>query len=113
MGKGKVEVLISQSCLTLCDPMDCSPPGSSVYRKLQARILERVAIPFCRGSSQSKDRTQVSCTGRWILYYLSHQDEGEPIKLGFGLLSKLRNRAAIGNALFGNSSVFCTLSKQL
>ena len=46
-----MEVLISQSCLTLCDPMDCSPPGSSVYGKLQARILEWVAIPFSRGSS--------------------------------------------------------------
>ena len=38
-------------CLTLCDPMDCSPPGSSVHGILQARILEWVAIPFSRGSS--------------------------------------------------------------
>ena len=41
-----------QSCLTLCNPMDCSPPGSSVQGTLQARILEWVAIPFSRGSSQ-------------------------------------------------------------
>ena len=80
MGKGKVKVLISQSCLTLCDPMDCSPPGSSVHGTLQARILEWVSIPFSRGSSQSKDRTQASCTGRWILYHLSHQDKGESMK---------------------------------
>ena len=40
-----------QSCPTLCDPMDCSPPGSSVHGILQARLLEWVAIPFCRGSS--------------------------------------------------------------
>ena len=40
-----------QSCLTLCDSMDCSPPGSSVRGLLQARILEWVAIPFSRGSS--------------------------------------------------------------
>ena len=40
-----------QSCLTLCDPMDCSPPGSSVHGILQARILEWVAMPFSRGSS--------------------------------------------------------------
>ena len=40
-----------QSCLTLYDPMDCSPPGSSVHGILQARILEWVAIPFSRGSS--------------------------------------------------------------
>ena len=44
-------VLAAQYCLTLCDPMDCSPPGSSVHGSLQARILEWVAIPFSRGSS--------------------------------------------------------------
>ena len=53
--------LAAQSCLTLCDPMDCNPPGSSVYGILQARILEWVAIPFSRGSSWPKDWTQVSC----------------------------------------------------
>ena len=42
----------AQSCLTLCDPMDWSLPGSSVHGISQARILERVAIPFSRGSSQ-------------------------------------------------------------
>ena len=44
----------------LCDPMDLSPPGSSVHGILQARTLERVAMPFPRGSSQSKDRTLLS-----------------------------------------------------
>ena len=44
-------VLVAQSCPTLCDPMDCSPPGSSVHGILQARILERVAITFSRASS--------------------------------------------------------------
>ena len=44
-------VLVTQSCPTLCDPMDCSPPDSSVHGILQARILEWVAIPFSRGSS--------------------------------------------------------------
>ena len=48
--------------------MDCSPPGSSVHGISQARILEGVAISFFRKSSQSRDQTQVSCTGRWILY---------------------------------------------
>ena len=43
--------LAAQSCLTLCDPMDCSPPGSSVCGILQARILERVAISHSKGSS--------------------------------------------------------------
>ena len=61
-----------QSCLTLCDPMDCSPPGSSVHGILQARILEWVAMHFSRGSSQPMDRTHisyVSCIGRQLLYH--------------------------------------------
>ena len=53
--KGKM--VVTQSCLTLCDPMDCSPPGSSVHGILQARILEWAAISFSRGSSQPKNRT--------------------------------------------------------
>ena len=51
---------VAQSCPTLCDPMDCSPPGSSVHGIPQARIPEWGAIPFSRGSSQPKDRTHVS-----------------------------------------------------
>ncbi|XDA77321.1 hypothetical protein R6Z07F_007455 [Ovis aries] len=51
---------VAQSCLTLCDPMDCSPPGSSVHEIFQARILEWVAISFSRGSPQPRDRTRVS-----------------------------------------------------
>ena len=51
---------VAQSCPTLCDPIDCSPPGSSLHWILQARILEWVAISFSRGSSQPRDRTQVS-----------------------------------------------------
>ena len=50
--------LVIQPCLTLCDPMDCSPPGSSVHGILQARILERGAMPSPRGSSQPRDETQ-------------------------------------------------------
>ena len=59
-----------QSCLTLCDPMDYSPPGSSVHGILQARILEWVAIFFSRGSSQgSNPHLYVSCIGRQVLYH--------------------------------------------
>ena len=47
---GESKVLVAQSCLTLCGPMDCDPQGSSVHGILQARILEWVAIPFSRGS---------------------------------------------------------------
>ena len=58
----KVKVLVTQSCPTLCYPMDCSPPGSSVHGILQARILEWVAIPFSGGSSRPRDQPRVSCT---------------------------------------------------
>ena len=61
-----------QSCLTLCDPMDCSPPGSSVHGVFQARILQWFAIPSSRGSAQPRDQTcisYVSCIGRWVLYH--------------------------------------------
>ena len=59
----------------LCDPMDCSPPGSSVHGILQARILEWVAMPSSRGSSRPRDWTwvsYVSSTGRRILYHSHH-----------------------------------------
>ena len=59
----KVKVLVAQLCLILCDPMDCSLPGSSVHGILQARILESIFIPFSRGSSQPRNQTQVSHTG--------------------------------------------------
>ena len=55
-----VKGLVNQSCPTLCDRMDCSLPGSSVHRILQARILEWVANSFSRGSSWPRDWTQVS-----------------------------------------------------
>ena len=65
----KEESEVAQSCPTLCDAMDCSPPVSSVHGILQARILEWVAISFSRGSSQPRD-TQVSCIAgrRFILW---------------------------------------------
>ena len=51
----KRRMLVTQLCLTLCNPMDYSRPGSSVHGIIQARILEWVAIPFSRGSSQPRD----------------------------------------------------------
>ena len=53
-------VSVTQSCLTLCDPMDCGPPGFSVHGVLHTRIVEWVAISFSRDSSQARDQTQVS-----------------------------------------------------
>ena len=52
---------VSTSCLTLCDPMGCSPPGSSVQGISQARILEWVAISYSRGSSRPRDQTHFFC----------------------------------------------------
>ena len=59
---GLSEVLVTQSCPTLCNLIDCSPPGSSIHGILQARILQCVAIPFFRGFFRLRDRTWVSCT---------------------------------------------------
>ena len=70
--RARVCAKLLQSWPALCDHMDCSPPGSSVRGVLQARILEWVAMPSFRGSSRSRDRTQVSrisCTGSWVLYH--------------------------------------------
>ena len=60
---------VAQSCLSLCDPLDCSSPGSSLHGIFQARILEWVAISYSRGSSPPRDQTCVSCIGRQILYH--------------------------------------------
>ena len=65
-----VHAKLLQSCLTPCNPMDCSPPGPSVHGILQARILEWVAMPSSRGSSPPRDRTHISydsyITGRFL-----------------------------------------------
>ena len=56
----RARACISHSALTVCSPMDCSPPGFSAHGILQARILEWVAIAFSSGSSEPRDQTQVS-----------------------------------------------------
>ena len=56
----KVKVLVAQSCLILCDPMDCSLPGSSVHGIVQAKTLEWMDISFSWGSSKFRDQTWVS-----------------------------------------------------
>ena len=62
-----VKALVVQLYLTLCDPIDCSPPGSSIHGILQTRILEWVAIPFSRGSSRPRNWIQVTCfAGRFF-----------------------------------------------
>ena len=62
---------VTKSCLTICDPVDCSPPGSSVHGIFQAKILEKFAISSSKGYSRPRDQTCVfcvSCIGRRILY---------------------------------------------
>ena len=62
-----MKMSVAQLCLALCDPVDYSLPGSSVHGLRHIRILVWVDIPFSRGSSPSKDRTQVSYTaGRFF-----------------------------------------------
>ena len=67
------KVLAAHLCLTLCDPVDCSRPGSSIHGILQARTLEWVAIPFSGGSFWPRDWTPGLRYCRQILYHLSHQ----------------------------------------
>ena len=79
--------LVAHSCPTLCDPMDCSPPGSSVYGILQARILEWVAVPSSRGSSQPRDWTQ---SPTLQADSLSSEPPGKPKNTGTGSLCLLQ-----------------------
>ena len=71
LGKVKSKVKAVQSCLMLCDPMDCSLPGFSVHGILQARILQWVAFPFSRVLSQPRDRTLVFCIAGGF-FHLNH-----------------------------------------
>ena len=81
----KVKGLVAQSCSTLCKPMDCSLPGSSVHGILQAQILEWVAMPSSRGSSQPRDQTQVShISGRFFTVWApreSHEYQSGTLSL--------------------------------
>ena len=77
-GDGKVKVKVAQSCLTLCNPMDYT-----VHGILQARILEWVAFPFSRGSSQPRDRNQVSrIAGRFFTSWATGRNPMVKGKMG-------------------------------
>ena len=98
-----------QSYMTLCDPVDYSPPGSSVHGILQARTLEWVAISFSRGSSQPRDQAWVSCiAGR----FLTTEPPGKPFRqclasdsyLGTWLQSRLSTRSQIISSVWSRSS---------
>ena len=88
----KAKVKVTESCPTLCSPMDCSPPGSSVYRILQARTLKWVAISFSKGSSQPGDRTQVSCiAGRLFTVWATKEAHIHIMNIQIMLLSDIEN----------------------
>ena len=78
--------LVAQLCSTLCNSMDCSPPGSSVHGNLQTRMLGWVTMPPSRGSSQPRDQTQVPTLQA---YSLPTEPPGKPKNTGVGSLSLL------------------------
>ena len=88
----KMKVKVAQLCPTLCDPRDYR-----VHGILQARILEWVAVPFSKGSSQPRDQTQVSCIAGGFFYQLSHQ--GSQLKMTEGQLSE-QIRACLSSSGF-------------
>ena len=112
------EAVVTQSCLTLWDPMNCSPPVSSIPGIFQARILESVAISFSRGSSQPRDQTWVSCiadrrftiwaTGKPFLTEhsknSSYLDQNSPQYCYRGLLS-----GSVSNSVKFSSEFRCSL----
>ena len=85
--------------LTLCDPMDCSPPGSSVHGILQARTLEWVAISFSRRSSRPRARTKGSCgsciTGRFFTFWATREAQHQ-----IGQFKKKKKISLYNTALF-------------
>ena len=97
-----------QSCPTLCDPMNCGLPDSSVRGILQARILECVVISSSKGLFQVQDQTQVSCIGRWILHHEGHLESSKMYHEGVGVGVDIpSSRVIFGSLLqeFNNSSL--------
>ena len=93
--KWKVKVLVARSCPTLCNPVDCSLPTSSVHGILQAKILEWVPILFSRGSSQPRDRTWV-CYMAGIFFTIWDTKEAHtPLKAHFEVLSLIKSSQAL------------------
>ena len=84
--------LVTKSRLTLCDPMNSSPPGSSVHGISRAWILEWVAIFSSRGSSQPRDRSCISCIERWILYHWATREA--PTSVSLALFMSMQGNGA-------------------
>ena len=110
-------IKLLQSYPTLCDPMDCSPPGCSVHSILQARILEWVVMPSSRGSSWPRDQACISYAssiGRYFLHHYSHL--GSPTRLNsttYSLSSSVDYKLALAKSFCQwliNSKGICPLS---
>ena len=91
--------LVAKLCPTLCDPIDCTPPGPSVHGISPARILEWVAISFSGWSSWPRDQTCVSCISRWILYWATREANGSPLQ--YSCLENPMDRRAWWAAVHG------------
>ena len=101
-----MKLSVNQLQLTLCEAVDCSPPGSSVSEILQARILEWVAMHHSRRSSQLRDRTQISCNTCLVGRFFIAEPPGKSGCSSVGLYcepwkSHLSFLAGRGNALLG------------
>ena len=95
-------VLVAQLCPTLCNPMDCSPPGSSVHGIFQARILEWVAIVLSRVSSWPRNQTQVShITGRFFTIWATRPDDYTFLKIPWNSLARF--------SLYITHIIFCSI----
>jgi len=96
-------VSVTHSCLSLCNPMDCSPPGSSVHGIFQARIPEWVAISFFRGSSRSRDRTWVSYIAGGFFTLWATRELFIPFRSPYGISS-----SRVGTGLVDSLSEYNT-----
>ena len=103
--KERKESEVAQPCPTLCDPVYCSPPGSSVRGILQARILGWVAISFSRGSSQPRDQTRVSCiAGRCFILWATREAPWSRSRCFSGILLLSQWSTDVGNLISGSSA---------
>ena len=106
--KGMCVCLAAQSRPTLCDPMDCSPPGSSVHGISQATILEWVDISFSRGSSQARCRTKVSWKAeRFFTIWATREAHGSPPKQGHPPPGPQNNDPAPGGNSGKDEKLWC------
>ena len=92
-----------------CNPMDCSPPSSSVHGIFQTRTLERTAISSFRGSSWPRDRTHTSYIGRWLLYHWATREAQKETKYQLKSKMVVQKLASLRCLNFSVQSHFSTI----